>query len=286
MKRIKCSSKMMNRPAKFQKVRAAPFDAEAFRQKRRDAAERRKAKQAARNRSSDIIDQIRNADNKIEKAFELLVPSSGKADTVAGELIRAINRIMYRDYNDGDKFYEGYGIETCADAVAFLCDKIPHLLKEFQDIAWRNLEGENYTDAINDIAGGVLDYIYDNPKLVVTPNKEDMFDFDGEEFIRDNEWEPEYEAEFDIPYSVYLHVEKGDLSPTDVQNELESWEYLNDDNVSVDVSSDGSYVSITGLKKDAYDEVEYFMNQWLEQYGDDLNDEFGDPEEEYDEEEE
>ena len=52
--------------------------------------------------------------------FDELVPEQGKADTKAGELIRAINRISYRNYNDGDRFNEGYGLETCGPAACFL----------------------------------------------------------------------------------------------------------------------------------------------------------------------
>ena len=60
--------------------------------------------------------------------FEKLVPGSGSAGTVEGEMLRAINRIIYRWYNDGDWFFRGYGVETAAPAMAFLRDsnEIPH----------------------------------------------------------------------------------------------------------------------------------------------------------------
>ena len=39
-------------------------------------------------------------------------------ETVGGEIIRAINRLGYRWWNDGDKFFVGYGVETCgSDAL-------------------------------------------------------------------------------------------------------------------------------------------------------------------------
>ena len=40
--------------------------------------------------------------NRVNTKFEELVPLEGKADTLAGEIIRAISRIGYRFYNDGD----------------------------------------------------------------------------------------------------------------------------------------------------------------------------------------
>lgn len=36
--------------------------------------------------------------------YDKLVPSSGKADTVEGEVLRAASKIVYRHYNDGDEF--------------------------------------------------------------------------------------------------------------------------------------------------------------------------------------
>jgi hypothetical protein len=52
--------------------------------------------------------------------FDKLVPGSGDSETVEGEMIRAINRIIYRFFNDGDYFYRGYGAETAGPAHSFL----------------------------------------------------------------------------------------------------------------------------------------------------------------------
>ena len=51
------------------------------------------------------------AEQKINALFSELVPVSGKADTVAGEIVRAVSRISYRNYNDGDHIGVGYGKE-------------------------------------------------------------------------------------------------------------------------------------------------------------------------------
>ena len=52
--------------------------------------------------------------------YEKLVPGQGNADTIEGEMLRAINRIIYRYYNDGDEYYTGYGTETAGPAHSFL----------------------------------------------------------------------------------------------------------------------------------------------------------------------
>ena len=60
------------------------------------------------------------AETRISALFDELVPASGKADTVAGEIIRAVNRIAYRNSNDGDHVGVGYGNETCNPAARYL----------------------------------------------------------------------------------------------------------------------------------------------------------------------
>ena len=257
----------------------ADFDAEAFKQRHKAAKEKREARKDPIN----IINQIRESEDSISTAFELLVPSNGAADTVAGEMIRAMMRILYRDYNDGDVFYDGYGIETCGDAVAYLCDKIPDLEQQFEDIALRNFTDAAYTDAIQEIADEVLDEIYADPDLVTTKNTEDMFNFDGERFIKDHEWVPEYEFECTIPDNLYAHIEAGNLSERDMQEEMQYWDYLRD--ADIDVNS--YYVRVSDIDKDTFDVLESEMYTWLEQWGEDLDRDFGVPgEDEYEEEEE
>ena len=41
-------------------------------------------------------------EERLSKLFKELVPDMGKAESLAGELVRAINRIGYRFCNDGD----------------------------------------------------------------------------------------------------------------------------------------------------------------------------------------
>lgn len=272
---VKCS-KQINRSY----IKAADFDAEAFRARHKGAQERSAAKRA--DKQNNIIHQIEESEDPIETAFELLVPGSGKADTVAGEMVRAMMRILYRDYNDGDMFYDGYGIETCGDAVAYLCDKIPDLEDKFEDIAMRRLTEERYTQAIKAISEDLLDEIYADPDLVTTKNDEDMFDFDGEKFIKEHDWEARYDFECDIPDNLYAHLEAGNISDRDLEWELESWDVVRNGEVRVN----GDYISVNDLDSDSYSELEDSMYGWLEQYGSDLDNEYGVPGEEEEEEEE
>lgn len=57
---------------------------------------------------------------RFEELTEIHMKPEGKSDTVRGELIRAVNRIGYRFYNDGDQIGVGYGNETCNAAGRYI----------------------------------------------------------------------------------------------------------------------------------------------------------------------
>lgn len=59
-------------------------------------------------------------ENKFNGIYEKIVPMTGTADTVIGEIFRAVGRIAYRNWNDGDYFFEGYGCETCGSSATYL----------------------------------------------------------------------------------------------------------------------------------------------------------------------
>lgn len=127
-------------------------------------------------------------EKKIEKdldeLFKKLVPGNGSSDTEEGEMVRAIMRIWYRYFNDGDYFFRGYGKETALPSVNYLKQKSP-LGKELRPIfaaaqqeAGRPDNDDEYTDK-----DGYLKNIRKATELIVkyvqgkdgkyTPNKED-----------------------------------------------------------------------------------------------------------------
>ncbi len=71
--------------------------------------------------------RIEELDRINNELFDKLVPASGKAETIGGEMLRAINRLVYRYYNDGDIVIQGYGIETCMSSYLFLEDNLSEL---------------------------------------------------------------------------------------------------------------------------------------------------------------
>ncbi len=127
-------------------------------------------------------------DRRLEALFNELVPRMGKAESLAGELVRAAGRIGYRWFNDGDSIGIGYGKETCNAAARFL---IVHGNREIQ-VLITSLWGLNNHDAygriLDHLVGAVVNYIEANPDLRSLPT-EDMFDYYDEEIDVDEDFD-------------------------------------------------------------------------------------------------
>ena len=120
-----------------------------------------------------------------------LMPGMGKAETVAGEIIRAVDRIWYRWWNDGDKINVGYGKETCNGTARYL-EKIRG--SEFPVEVWNGSLGEDaYTEFTENLVAEMYALIKAHPELKATPNSEDSrMDFIDDELDRE---EDEHEDE-------------------------------------------------------------------------------------------
>ena len=127
-------------------------------------------------------------EKKIDVLFDELVPGSGKADTVAGEIIRAVSRIGYRNYNDGDHVGVGYGKETCNPAARYLSSKCGGEVEKALAEIWGEWDDSRYEAGLLKLESAVLEYIEQHPELKKTPNNEDMWDFfDENEDVDDEE---------------------------------------------------------------------------------------------------
>jgi hypothetical protein len=134
--------------------------------------------------------------------YDELVPGMGNADTLEGEMLRAINRIIYRYYNDGDFFYKGYGTETAGPAHSFLINssEIPLAIQStLQSIFTKIMqssgdEEQTYERAIEFALKQIVDYI-EAKNGNYTPSDEDMFKYPSE-----YEDEEDYEDDYDDYY--------------------------------------------------------------------------------------
>ena len=115
-------------------------------------------------------DRIDNLDNTYFNTLrDKYVPASGAADTEAGEIIRAMDRLIYRFWNDGDKVGFGYGNETCNSSYRYLYRKIGTLCPSLACVD----DDYRYFDLLADTAENVKTYLTNHPESFNTPNTED-----------------------------------------------------------------------------------------------------------------
>lgn len=116
--------------------------------------------------------------------FRELVPEEGKADTVAGEIVRAVNSIVYRFDNDG--YIMGYvgGEDMVNPSGRYLMKRCSATVKDAVIDAWASYSKHEYKEKLELLEVAVLEYIKTHPELKHTKNTEDMRDFrEGDEFL-------------------------------------------------------------------------------------------------------
>lgn len=126
--------------------------------------------------------------NEYDTLFSTLVPSQGKCETVEGELLRAVGRIYYDYYNNGN-------LNNTSGANIFLQKFLPNKSEQIiSDLkahysesnqgcyTTANLEAqlERITDAVIEHVLSVKDY---------TPNNHDMFDFQEDDFFEEDTYD-------------------------------------------------------------------------------------------------
>lgn len=170
---------------------------------------------------AEVQKALETTDDRLDALFQVLVPRQGKAPTAAGELVRAWMRVEYRDYNDGDVFYDGYGLETCGPAAAFVYETLeeeaPNICKKIDNIASNGLTDSDYTNAVTQVGEMLVDYILNNAHLLATPNESDMLDWDA------SYWEdisPKYEYEADFSGDIEEYIDHDKISWDDVEEWL------------------------------------------------------------------
>lgn len=226
----------------------------------------------------------------LEVLFDELVPESGPAASVAGELVRAMMRILFRDFNDGDKFFEGYGIETCGSSAEYLFDNgFAEEIQNILDNAYYLEDDARYTAAINNLAEKVVNRIKSVNSLMYKVNETDSRDY-SVDYIKEHQ--PTYEIEINGSDDIVNLVENGVLNAWDLNDYVEhvlSYEnYFEGAVVDRPWSHNSTNVSVSNLTRDGYDELDDriqnnldgFWADLVAEHADELTDDYDDDYEE------
>lgn len=224
-------------------------------------------------------------DDELDALLEELVPPSGKCDTLAGEIVRAIKRLLYRDSNDGDKFLYGYGLETCAPAAAFLHSHgydgpIESIMEEIGQYSFDYSGVDDiYTTRLEELADKIVQDIFMG-KFQET-NDSDLWDSEHKWII---EQQPTEDMYIDYSDKILAHYNKGNVTASDIASWVE--DMGNWDSTFKDIEVSGSYsdVHVDNLNYDAFNELSSMVDdgKFWSAYEDELKDEYGDPEEDED----
>ena len=173
------------------------------------------------------VDYSADGEKQLDSVFKAMVPRSGKCDNLGGELARAMMKILYRDWNDGDVFYDGYGLETCVAPAAFIIDYTTGdegdtIYDLFMEIAGNALTGVEYTNKLQDIASVLLDFLKNNPE-VFGKEPEDSISYKSETIDAIKYEVPKESYEVDLSGDLERYIENGCISYDD-----EIYEWLKD----------------------------------------------------------
>ncbi len=128
---------------------------------------------------------LRN-ENRINVLFDELVPAKGKAESLAGELVRAATRICYRFFNDGDRIGLGYGRETCNPAARFLRKRGDKKIAACINALWGLDDDTVYEEFLDVLAGAIANYIEENPSFRKAETEDMLSHRDRNEDVDDN----------------------------------------------------------------------------------------------------
>lgn len=129
-----------------------------------------------------------DADKEFNEWYDKYVPAYDKCDTLAGEIIRAINRLVYRWYNDGDTVdcYGGNVYNHNRACDTFLCKHV---------VGYVTLSGVSefyFEDAVCKRLKFIYEYLKKHSELFGVSNNEDCLDNAPFEPWKDD-WEDEEE---------------------------------------------------------------------------------------------
>lgn len=106
-------------------------------------------------------------DEFFTEMYDKYVPGRGKADTIGGEILRAISRIVYKFYNDGDTTTHYY---SCVYNDSYGAEKFLYKYVPKYEISRGITDDEEYEMKIAKNLKFVVDYLRNTPELFEVKN--------------------------------------------------------------------------------------------------------------------
>ena len=147
-----------------------------------------------------------------------LMPSMGKCDTVAGELIRAASRLGYDFYNNG-MGNNTSGACNFLEQSGAIDRNTARVIHEYtRGLTYSgHYDGDALQRSIESMVDQTIEFIFASPELLTKPNLVDMFEFSED----DQNWCDECGDELDGHYhSVCRHCEDAYYDEAEAEDAL------------------------------------------------------------------
>ena len=118
------------------------------------------------------------------------MPHSGEGDTMASQAVTAVNKLVYKWYNDGDVYDNTHCLDGwCNDVSSYANWLYNNLGAYFLDMVWMAASGDDYEEILYQLAEFVLDEDY-LERLGRKEKKGSIYDCEGIfTFVEnDDEW--------------------------------------------------------------------------------------------------
>lgn len=250
----------LNNPGNIDLKKVIKRNADEEKERARQAEYSRRKKEATE-KYAGLLDDVAIAldtdedkTNALDLLFDGLVPPEGKCDTVAGEIVRAMMKVVTRYYNDGDYYFMGYGLETAAPAIAYLENRYEDIISDVDSIKTKYIDyldhkelEKSYENFLSDMVVAIIEDIKAHPELLTEPNDDDYLKTDAEHIV---DAQPLFTYDFMIGYEIRELYDAGIISERDIEEyakEALYWESVYD---GVDVSAGGDYIYVEDLTYD------------------------------------
>lgn len=232
-------------------------------------------------KANSVITDDKDAEEIVADLFDILAAGQTPIKTKAGMIISALNRLIYRYVNDGDRFYTRNCRGESADQTAtYLAKQNSDWEEELIDIAENGYTDDNYENALLGLAQTIISELTQNTELFIPlDNQRSWLDETGGDW---DSYAPTYRIILNYSDHLLAYISSDKLSFSDIEDEISQW-YLDGetlgDNPDIIIDAEDTYVNIEGLSEGQYEDLEHQESIGVvwETLEDDLRDSLGSP---------
>lgn len=201
----------------------------------------------------ELLDS-RSKEDLLDFMFSELVPESGCASTLVGELVRALMHILYVKQLSSQKFYQDQGLSYCGGAAQFLMDNgyedaIVNIVSENDDLT--------YTDSVMSLAELIARDVITDSNLLCKQNTCDSRNYAND---RISNLAASFDYTIYLPYFIVQGIEDNKISYGDVCTYLKDKLDVPETITIEDAFNDQCAVQFVNISRDMFEYIDEQVN--------------------------